>query len=131
RIAERLVDRLGLLLRRRRREVRSSSLLTFAISDQRELADDECRAARVEQRAVELAGLVLEDPEARDLARKPDRILGRVAARNTQQDAHTGPDLATRRDAGAPGPLDDGPQSRSMTRAAYRSLCGRSERASL
>jgi hypothetical protein len=59
RLAEAFVQRLGLLLWRSARKVGSSSPLTFAIGDQRELADDERRAAGVEQRAVETALLVL------------------------------------------------------------------------
>jgi hypothetical protein len=46
--------------------------LAFAIRDQRELADDERRSVHVQERAVELALLVFEDPQVRDLwARRP------------------------------------------------------------
>ena len=62
RLAEVLDQRLGQLGARGVRERRSSSLLTSAIGEQGELADDERLAADVEERAVEAALLVGEDP---------------------------------------------------------------------
>src|SRR3954465_1839793 len=67
--AETLVELLGPLGRRRLREARPVSLRR--VGDQRELGDHERRAADVQQRAVELAVLVLEDPQPDDLAGEP------------------------------------------------------------
>ena len=67
--------------------------------------DDERRAARVEQAAVELALLVREDPQPRDLRREPLRVAARVSARDAEQHAETGvdlPDDLARRRARAP-----------------------------
>ena len=66
------------------------------VRDQRELADDERRAAGVEQRAVELAGVVLEDPQPRDLARETLGLLRRVPVRDAEQDEEAGADLPAR-----------------------------------
>ena len=89
--AERLVERLGLLRPRGGREARAVAL--GRVGDQRELADDERRAARVEEAPVELPLLVLEDPQARDLAGEPvaspPRRLG-----DAEQDAEPGADRA-------------------------------------
>ena len=97
--AERLVDRLGLLRRRRVREARAVALRR--VGDQRELRDDERGAAGVEERAVELAVVVLEDPQPRDLAGEPLRVGSGVAARDAEQDAQPGADLAAGRDRAA------------------------------
>jgi hypothetical protein len=112
-------------------EIRSSSLLTCAIGDQRELADDERGAAGVEQRAVEAALLVLEDPQAGDRPGQPLCVVERVSAADTEQHAKTPADLAARVGVSPSDPLDDRLQPMSMTRAAYCLLPGRSERASL
>src|SRR5262249_61357662 len=72
------VERFGLIPWCCLREVRSSSLLACATRDQRELADDECLAAGVEQASVELAGLVLEDPQPRHLPHEALGLGGRV-----------------------------------------------------
>ena len=95
-LVQRLRDCSG---RRRLREVGPSSLLAFAIRDQRELADDERLAARVEERAVELSLGVLEDPQPRDLASEPLAVSSVVLARDAEQDADPGADLAAGRDA--------------------------------
>src|SRR4029079_12479348 len=77
------------------------------IGEQRELRDDERRSARVEERAVELALVVLEDPEPRDLAGEPRRLGGRVPAGDAQEHAKAGADLTTGRCAGPADALDD------------------------
>ena len=74
---------------------------------QRELADDERRAARVEQRAVELAGVVLEDPQPRDLAGEALGVLLRVARGDAEQDEQARADLAARRRARPRHALND------------------------
>src|SRR5205807_2516405 len=60
RLAEPLVERLGLLRRGRGREARPVALR--CVGEQRELAHDERGAAGVEEAAVETPLLVLEDP---------------------------------------------------------------------
>ena len=87
------------------------------VGDQRELADDERVPARVEQAAVELALLVLEDPQARDLAREPLGVLD-ARRRRPRRAARTGPAPISppgveraRDDA-----LDDGPSTRLRSR---------------
>src|SRR5262249_54500439 len=122
-------------------EVWPSSLLTFAIGDQRELGDDERGAADVEHAPVEAAGVVGEDSEARDLSRKPIDVT--VASGNAEQDAKAGPDLPHDRpvdtDAGLGHALADrshrgargDAQSSSLIRARYCAEFGRSELASL
>ena len=103
-------QRLGDLGFRGIREAGSSSLL--AIRQQRELADDERLAARVEERAVEAARVVGEDPEPRDLAGETLGRLGRVLVPGThehEEPRSTGADdLAVDPDGGPRDPLDDG-----------------------
>ena len=65
--------------------------LLRAIRDERELADDERRAADVEQRAVETPGLVLEDPQPRDLAGEPFGACAVVIARDAEENADAWP----------------------------------------
>jgi hypothetical protein len=90
------------------------------VRDQRELRDDQDGASSLEDRPIEPAALVLEDPQVGDL---PGKLLGvccGVAARNPEQDAQARADLAARRDGRARDPLDDRSQlsSRSITREA-------------
>jgi len=117
--AEGFVDRLGLLGRGRVGEARAVPLL--GVGDQGELANDERRPAGVEQAAVEAAGLVLEDAEARDTAGEVPRASLVVVAGDAEEDAETGSDLTRRlaldADAGARDALDDRPQARSRMRS--------------
>jgi hypothetical protein len=94
RLAEGVVERLGLVRRRRGGEARPVSLARVA--EQRELAHREHRAAGVHDAAVELAGVVLEDTELRDLRREADGVLAAVAAGDAEQDEQPAPDLADR-----------------------------------
>jgi hypothetical protein len=105
RCGEVLVEGLGELRPRRMRERRSVSLRR--VGDQRELADDESLAAGVQERAVELARLVLEDAQAGDLPRKPFRLLGRIAFCDAEEDEQTCADLTARRRTRAGDTLDD------------------------
>jgi hypothetical protein len=113
-VAERAVERLGLLGRGGVAEARAIALCR--VRDQRELADDEGVAAGVEQAAIEPALLVLEDPEASDAAGELLRGGEVVAARDSEEDAETLVDLArdfaARDDAGLRDALDDRSQSR-------------------
>ncbi len=84
---EPFVDGLGDLARRRLREVGSSSLLALTVCDQRELADDQRCSTRVHQRAVELARLVLEHPQAGDARREEGPQRRRCRPRHPEQDA--------------------------------------------
>src|SRR5262249_27533793 len=119
RLAERLVEGFGLVPRRCVGEVRSSSLLSSAIRDQRELRYDEHGTAGVEQRAVELALLLLEDPQIRDLGGEPFRLGGCVPPGDADEDTQPRADLAAGRDGRARHPLDDRSQlSMSITREA-------------
>jgi hypothetical protein len=86
------------------------------LGDERELADDERRAAGVEQRAVELAGVALEDAETRDLRGEAIRFGFRIAVRDPEEDNEARADLASGRRAGARDSLDDGSQLRSLMR---------------
>ena len=61
------------------------------VRDQRELADDERGTSRVEQRAVELARLVLEDAQAGDLAGETFRFRFGVALGDAEEDDETAP----------------------------------------
>ena len=115
------------------------------LRQQRELADDERRAAGVEERAIEATGVVREDPEPRDLAGQPLGVFLGVALRDSEQHEQADADLAAHvsvdADAGAADALDDDPHaelgpsgsdgSRSMIRSAYCSLLGLIELASL
>jgi hypothetical protein len=110
-VAEALVERLRLLGLGGTAEARAVAL--GGVRDQRELADDDRCGAEVEERAVEAALLILEDPQARDAAREPCRLLLPIRPRDPEQDAEARPDLSNdvgvhdhprRRDA-----LDDGP----------------------
>ena len=76
--AEGLVERLRLAGGGRAGEARAVSLR--GVRYQRELADDERRAAGLEQAPVEPALLVLEDPQVRDPACEPSRLGRPVAA---------------------------------------------------
>lgn len=91
------------------------------VGDQRELADDERCTARVEQAAIEAAGLVLEDAQPRDAAGETLRGRLVVGTRDPEQRAEARADLARRlavdRDAGSGDALDDCSQSRSRTRS--------------
>jgi hypothetical protein len=117
--AEGLVERLGPLGRGRVREARAVALRQ--VGDERELADDERPASGVEDAAVELSFLVLEDPEPGDLRRQALRGRLVVAARDAEEDAESRADLADRlardEDARLGDPLDDRPQLSSASRA--------------
>ncbi len=66
---------------RRLRGVREARAVSLPrLGEQRELADDERRAAGVEQRTVEAAPWVSEDPEARDLSGQAFRLRFAVTA---------------------------------------------------
>ena len=82
--AEVLVERLGDLRTRRAGERRP--VAPRRVGDERELADDERGAADVEERAVELAVVALEDAQARDLAGEAFRFGLRVAVGDAEQD---------------------------------------------
>ena len=90
------------------------------VGDQRELADHQRGAARLEQRAVELPVVVLEDAELRHLLGEPTGVGVTVAGRDPEEDADPGPDRAAGRNRRAGHPLDDGSHgsSRSRMRAA-------------
>src|SRR4051812_6790832 len=90
--AEFRVERLGHLGARRFGESRPVPLA--GVSEQRELRDREHGAAHVEDRAVHLALVVLEDAQVHDLAGEPARILLRVAFTDAQQDAEAQADGA-------------------------------------
>ena len=82
-------------------------LPSAGVGDERELRDDERRAAGVEQRAVELAVVALEDPQARDLAGEPLRGRLVVRRRHAEEHAEARADLAARRHARAADALHD------------------------
>jgi hypothetical protein len=71
RVAEAFVERLRDVARSGVREVGSSSSRSSTIAEQRDLADREQLPSGLEQAAVEAPGIVLEDPEPRDLRREP------------------------------------------------------------
>jgi hypothetical protein len=98
-LAEVFVERLGDLGSRGVRERRAVALRR--VRDERELADDERGAARVEHRAVELAGLVLEDAQPGDLAREAFRVRVAVAVGDAEKDEQARADRPSRRRAGA------------------------------
>ena len=79
----------------------------LGVGDQRELRDHERLAADVEQRAIELPLVVLEDPQARDLAREPLGVRVVVTVGHAQQHAEPRPDLAAGRHPCARHPLHD------------------------
>jgi hypothetical protein len=94
RFGEALVQRLGDL---RARGVRERGAVALrGVGDQRELADDEGGAADVEERPVEPLALVLEDAQARDLAREAVGLGLRVALGDAEQDEQARADLAAR-----------------------------------
>ena len=92
RFAERVVDRLGHFRRGRLREARAIPLRR--VRDQRELAHDQRFAAGVEQRAVEPALVVLEDPQPGHLFRQPHGGLQPIPPGDAEQHAETRSDLA-------------------------------------
>ena len=92
--AEAFVLRLGDLGLGRSRE--RGTIAFRRVRDQRELAHDERRASRVEQRSVELARL-LEDAEACDLAGKTLRNSFSVAVGDAEQDEDARPYFAAGR----------------------------------
>ena len=100
--AEALVERLG-DARAARRRVKRRAVALRGVGDQRELGDDERRAARVEQRAVELALVVLR----RCAAARPSRRAARSRPRR--------PRLRRRASTTRPGPI--APPGRRPTRA--------------
>jgi hypothetical protein len=95
RVAEALVQRLGDLGLSRSRERRTVAFRS--VGNQGELAHDERRASRVEQRAIELARLVLEDPQPRDLAGEAFSTRFRVPVGDAEQDEDARPYLAAGR----------------------------------
>jgi hypothetical protein len=80
------------------------------VRDQRELTDDQSRAARVEQRAIELALLVGEDAQVRDLLGEPIGGLRAVALCDADEDAEPRADRPARSRRGSADALDDGSQ---------------------
>jgi hypothetical protein len=103
--AERLVQRLRPLRAGGRREARAVALRR--VGEERELADDERRAAGLEERAVELAGVVLEDTELPDLRREPLGPRAVVITRDAEQDEQPRADLADGLAADADGRARD------------------------
>ena len=103
------------------------------VGDERELADDEDRAARVQDAAVELAFRVLEDAQAGGTAGEPAGLFLGVVLGDAEENAEAGADLAddvtVRDDTCGRDPLDDGPQRYAASRASsawrYSLLCGR------
>src|SRR5204862_1154246 len=77
------------------------------VGDQRELTDDEHRAADLEHAPVELAVVVLEDPKPRHLPCQARRVGRPVAFGHAKEDAHPGADLAPGCDTGPSDALDD------------------------
>ena len=81
------------------------------VRNERELADDEHASPLLEDAAVELPLLVLEDPQARDLPGQAHRDRFVVAVRDPEQDAEAVADLAhgfaLDEDACADDPLHD------------------------
>ena len=104
-----LDERLRCSGRRRIREARP--VAPARVREQRELADDERLAADVEERAVEAALVVLEDPQAGDLPGEPLGRFGRVFVPGTdeheQAAAARADDLAVDRDRGPRHALHD------------------------
>jgi hypothetical protein len=111
---EALVQGLRCFGPRRVRERRS--IASRRVGDERELADDERAAARVEKRPVELAALVPEDPQPGDLAGEPFGVGFRVAVGDAEQDEQTGVDRSTGCRARPRDALDDRSQLRSLIR---------------
>src|SRR6266545_5384692 len=106
-LAERFVERFGLVSWRRAGEVRSSSLLVPAIRNQRELAHDESRPAYVAQAAIERSGVTVEDPQPDHLRGEPFRPVAVVPSLNAQQDDEAALDLSAQFAAnGHPSPGD-------------------------
>ncbi len=107
--AERFVDGLRLLGAGGVREARPIALRR--VREERELADDERLAGRVDEAPVELALLVLEDPQPRRLAREARGGLLVVPLRDAEKDAEPRADgresLSVDEDARLPDPLDD------------------------
>ncbi len=114
--AESFVEGLGVLGTGGAGEARAIALLR--VGDQRELRDDERLAARVEERMVEPADLVLEDPKAGDLAGETICVGGFVCLRHPEEHDDAGSDRATGRDACPRDALDDSPHSSSRMRLA-------------
>lgn len=77
-------EQLCLLRRCGTREARAVAL--GGVREQRELAHDERLAADVEERVVEAAFLVLEDPQAGELAGEARGFLGRVPVSDADED---------------------------------------------
>ena len=114
-----LVQRLGELAAGGGGEARPVPLR--GVGDQRELADDERRAAGVEDAPVEAPLLVLEDAKPRDPPREAARLALAVRRGDAEKDAEARPDradLLTRdEDARRPDALDDGSHAGECTRA--------------
>src|SRR5262249_30456600 len=79
------------------------------VGDQRELRDGERGAAGVEERAVELAVVVREDPQPRDAARETVGLGLGVSLRHADEQQQPGPDRTARARGGARDALDDDP----------------------
>ncbi len=82
-VAEAGVQRVRKLRRRRADEARPIALAH--VGAQGELADHEHAAAHVQDRAVHLAGVVLEDPQVRDLAGEEGGFALAVAVLDAEQ----------------------------------------------
>ena len=110
-VAEGVVERFGDLWPRCLGEVGPSSLLAFAIRDQRELADDERLAADIGDAPVELALIVLEDPKPGDTPAEPVSVVRTVVDGHAEEDAKALSDssdlLAVDGHRGRSDPLDD------------------------
>jgi ribosomal protein S18 acetylase RimI-like enzyme len=110
RLRNALDERIGVLGRRRGREARSVALA--GLSEERELADDERFAVGIEERAVEAARLVGEDPQTGEL--RGETVGRRVVVPDGRTDEHEKPcparadDLAVDADDRTGHTLSDG-----------------------
>ena len=127
---KRFVQRVRLLRRRGVREARAISLRR--VRDQGEVAHDEDGAARVEDAAVELALVVLEDAQASDAAGHALGGFRVVLARDPEQDAQARPDLPHDLVSGAHtrlgDALDDGPHLLERAQPSRVMLATRAQR---
>ena len=93
--AEAFVQRLRLLRVAQHPRSRVEFPSAFAVRDESELAHDERLAGDVEQRAVEAALVVLEDPQPRDLSGQALGLGDRVRLGHAEEDHEPGPISAT------------------------------------
>jgi hypothetical protein len=98
--------------------------VALGLRRQRELADDQRRAAGVEQRAVHAAGLVPKNAQIDDFARQPFGFFFPIALHGADQHEKAGPDLAggpaIDGDGSGGDTLDEGSHLRRNKRSAGR-----------